>query len=218
MKSAQWNENTVKKLGSLLGELKRRDPYHEGHVRRACFYALGFGYREGLSEKELRRLELASFFHDIGKAMIPAQIINKKTALTLEEYEVMKTHSELGEKICIEMEPLQEIAMLVACHHERPNGTGYPRQLKGDEIPELSRIMAVIDVYDSLRSRRSYKNYLSQERSLEIVHEDAVRGNLDKRTVTEFTEFIGERKPLSLRSMSQGMFRNRWSHTATETL
>lgn len=177
------------KIGSILEAQKKKDLYYENHIRRACFYAFEFGSSQGLSEKELQHLYLGTFFHDIGKVAIPAEIINKKGPLKLEERKIIRTHPIWGEKICLELGPLDEIAYLVACHHERLNGTGYPRGLKGDEIPLVARILAIIEIYDALRSERSYKKPFSLEQSLDILREGAAAGNLDQHVVSEFTKF-----------------------------
>jgi len=132
---------------------------------------------------------LATFFHDIGKIMVPAAIINKSGSLDPEERDVMNTHPTLGEKICLELGPLEEVAEFVACHHERPNGQGYPRGLKARETPALARILAVVEVYDALRSKRSYKESFSLEQSLEILYQSGTSGNLDKLVVDEFVRF-----------------------------
>jgi putative two-component system response regulator len=178
------------KLEPLLETIQRRDPHYEGHIQRACFYALEFGQLQRLSEKEIRQLYLGAFFHDIGKVLIPAEIINKRGPLDAEERKTMMTHAELGRKICSDLGPFEEIADLVGSHHERPNGTGYPSGLKGDEISHLTRILAIIEIYDALRSERSYKKPFSIEQSLDILYQNASDGNLDSNIMHEFAKFV----------------------------
>jgi putative nucleotidyltransferase with HDIG domain len=182
-------EEVRNKLGPLLETLRKNDPHYEGHIQRACFYALQFGQLQSLSQKEIRQLYLGAFFHDIGKVLIPTEIINKRGPLDVEERKIMMTHAELGEKICHQLGPFEEIADLVGSHHERPNGTGYPKGLQGEEISDLSRILAIIEIYDALRSKRSYKKPFSLEESLEILHQNAAEGNLDSNMIEEFAKF-----------------------------
>lgn len=188
------------KAETLFEQLKQRDRFYEGHICRTCYYALDFGRHQGLPQKDLQLLYLATLFHDIGKVMIPAHIINKQAPLDSEEQKVLRTHPALGEKICLDLSPFEEVAVLVGSHHERPNGTGYPRGLKADEISLLARILAVIEIYDALRSARSYKLPFSLEKSIEILHQNAVKGNLDENVVEEFSSFVGKtdgRQPYS---------------------
>lgn len=177
------------KLESLLHAIRLRDPHYEGHIERACFYALEFGRLQRLSEKEIHQLYLGAFFHDIGKVLVPAEIINKRGPLDSQERNIMMTHAELGRKICRGLGPFEEIANLVGSHHERPNGTGYPKGLKGEEISYLSRILAIIEIYDALRSERSYKMAFSIEESLDILYQNGSDGNLDSIIVHEFAKF-----------------------------
>jgi HD-GYP domain-containing protein (c-di-GMP phosphodiesterase class II) len=180
--------SVLKNIEQILEAQKRRDPSYEGHIQRACFYALEFGRWQGLPEKELRQLYLGTLFHDIGKVMIAAEIINKPGPLSSKEREIMLTHPALGENICLRLGPFEEIASLVACHHERPNGTGYPKGLKGEEISPLARVLAIIEIYDALRSERSYKKAFSLEESLGILYRDADLGNLDGGLVRDFAQ------------------------------
>jgi len=177
------------KTSLILEEMRTKDSYYWGHVMRSCTYALEFGRQQRLNQTDLQLLYLAAFFHDIGKLLIPANILNKSDSLTPAEYELMNTHPVLGEEICSKLGPFEQVAHLVACHHERPNGTGYPKGLKGREIPELARILAVIEVYDALRSKRSYKPPFPLEQSLEILHQNAANGNLDAQVVSDFARF-----------------------------
>jgi putative two-component system response regulator len=188
-KSQLAYEQVRNKLEPLLETLRIRDPYYEGHIQRACFYGLEFGRLQRLNEKELRQLYLGAFLHDIGKVLVPGEIINKPGPLSPEERKIMMTHAGLGEQICLELGPLDEIAHLVGSHHERPNGTGYPRGLRESEISYLSRILAIIEIYDALRSERSYKQSFSVEQSLAILRKSAAAGDLDSNVVEEFAKF-----------------------------
>jgi putative two-component system response regulator len=182
-------EEVRHRLNPLLETVRKRDLYYTGHVRRVCSYALEFGLFQRLSEKEIRQLYLGAFFHDIGKVFIPAEILNKRGPVSAEERRLIMTHAELGEEICRELGPFEEIAELVGAHHERPNGRGYPKGLRGNEIAAPSRILATIEVYDALRSERSYKKAYSLEQSLEILHQSGKRGDLDENVTAEFTKF-----------------------------
>lgn len=182
-------EEVRHRLNPLLETMRKRDPYYEDHVRKVCFYASEFGRAQRLSEREIRQLYLGAFFHDIGKVFIPAEILNKRGPVNAEERRLMTTHAELGKNICRELGHFEEIAELVGSHHERPNGTGYPRGLRGNEIAAPSRILATIEVYDALRSERSYKKAYLLEQSLEILHQSGKRGDLDENVTAEFTKF-----------------------------
>ena len=165
------------------------EPFFEGHVQRVCFYALNFGKYIGLPENELRQLYLAAFFHDAGKVLLPPEILGKNGPLTPEEFKVIETHPALGAKLCLALGPLEEISPLIALHHEKLDGTGYPNGLTGNDIPLLARILAVIEIYDALRSERCYKGAFSLQKSLEILQGEVLAGHLDGGMVNEFVRF-----------------------------
>lgn len=188
-----WSAERLQKLEALVERMERVEAYFEGHVRRACFYALTFGQYLGLGEKELRNLYLSAFFHDVGKIRIPSEIIQKSGPLTPGESKLMEAHSSFGEGICLDLGHLEEIAPIVGGHHEKLDGTGYPRGLKGKEIPFLTRILAIIEIYDALRSERCYKEAFSLEKSFEILYSRAVAGQLDSTIVRDLARFIGQK-------------------------
>src|ERR1051326_4369382 len=150
-----WEGKARGRLETFVDRLSKVEPYFEAHVQRACFYALNFGRYIGLSDDEMRLLYHATFFHDAGKISIPAAILQKPGPLTDEEFAVMKTHPVLSAEMCLKLGALEEVATLVAAHHEKLDGSGYPRGLKDKDIPFLARIVATIEIYDALRNERS---------------------------------------------------------------
>ncbi len=202
-----WDSESLLRLQAFATQLTQVEPYFEGHLQRACFYALNIGKWIGLSEGELKKLYLATFFHDAGKIKIPKEILQKPGPLTDEEFKVMKTHPTLGAEICLKLGPLEEIAPLVAAHHEKLDGTGYPNGLKDKDIPYLARIVAIIEIYDALRSERVYKQPFSLERSVEILREEGKAGHLDRDLVDAFIKF-GESQYVDPEIMAVDFFRD----------
>lgn len=184
-----WSADSLQRLEAFVNRMAKVEPYFEGHVQRACFYTLNFGKWVGLSETELRQLYLATFFHDAGKVSIAPEIVQKNGPLTPEEFKVMEAHPTLGAEICLKLGPLEEISPIVGAHHEKLDGSGYPQGLKAKDIPLAARILALIEIYDALRSERCYKPPFSLERSLEILRSEASAGHLDRGLVDEFVKF-----------------------------
>jgi diguanylate cyclase (GGDEF)-like protein len=184
-----WEGESMQRLEAFATRFANVEPYFEAHVQRACFYALNFGKWIGLSESEMRLLYQATFFHDAGKLSIPPEIVQKPGPLTPEEFKIMRTHPTLSAEIVLKLGPLEEIAPLVAAHHEKLDGSGYPRGLKDKDIPLLARILATIEIYDALRSERVYKQPFSLEKSIEILRQEAAAGHLDRGLVDEFVKF-----------------------------
>jgi diguanylate cyclase (GGDEF)-like protein len=201
-----WEGEAQKRLESFVERLAKVEPYFEAHVQRACFYALNFGRYIGLSDEEMRLLYHATFFHDAGKISIPDAILQKPGQLTDEEFAVMKTHPVLSAEMCLKLGPLEDVAALVAAHHEKLDGSGYPRGLKDKDIPFLARIVATIEIYDALRNERSYKPPFSLEKSVEILREEAAAGRLDKNLIDAFVKF-GESQYIDPQILAIDFFR-----------
>lgn len=157
-------------LRALVTALDTRDEETQGHSLRVVKYTLKLAELMGWRDQgQLQILEYGSLLHDIGKIGIPDAILKKPGKLTKEEWEVMKTHPEVGYKILNKIEFLEEASQVVLHHHEKVDGTGYPTGLKKDDIPIGSRIFAVADTVDALTSERPYRKALTFEIALNEI-------------------------------------------------
>ena len=182
----------------LLSALESRDEETGGHVRRIALFSAKLAEKRGWSPKRLEDLLLAAPMHDIGKIGVPDMILRKKGRLTPEEYEIIKTHAPIGGDILKDSEfPMIQLACEIAQnHHEKWDGSGYPKGLKGEEIPESARIVALVDVYDALSNDRVYRKALPENEVLEIMAEG--RGShFDADLYDLFMESLEELKQIA---------------------
>lgn len=168
-----------------------RDYYTMGHSEKVAEYARMLAEYMGLDEKMVEMAYLCGIVHDVGKIGIPEDILNKPGRLTEEEYNIIKKHVEKGIDILACISWLEEIIPVIRAHHERYDGTGYPEQLKGDEIPLLGRIIAVADAFDAMTSDRSYRRALPLEVAVEELKKNAGR-QFDPAVVRAFIKMLGE--------------------------
>ncbi len=180
-------------LVTLGNAIDAKDSYTEGHAERVAHYSVAIGKKLGLPYETLRRLRIGGVLHDIGKIGIAEGILNKPGPLTSEEFESMKSHPVIGETICKPLKTLRDILPIVRSHHERPNGTGYPDGLRGDEIPLEALIVCLADVYDALATTRSYKRAFPRDRCIEMIRQDAAKGLFDSRVVEAFVAYLNDR-------------------------
>jgi putative nucleotidyltransferase with HDIG domain len=143
---------------ALVAALDARDQYTAGHSAAVAVYARDIAARLALSEEDQQMAHLCGLVHDIGKVGLPAGLLEKPGALTLEDRRRMEEHSAIGERILAKVDDYAEIARIVRHHHERVDGNGYPDRVHGDEIPLLSRIIAVADAYNAMTSGRPYRD------------------------------------------------------------
>ena len=183
-------EKTQKEVVLTMGAIGETRSKETGlHVKRVAEYSYLLAILAGLDEEEAKLLKQASPMHDIGKVGIPDSILNKPGKLTPEEFAVMQTHSEIGYEMLkhSERKILKASAVVAYTHHEKWNGSGYPRGLKGEDIPIFGRITAIADVFDALGHDRVYKKAWELDQILELFKEERGR-HFDPRLVDLFFE------------------------------
>ncbi|PKO89977.1 MAG: hypothetical protein CVU18_02410 [Betaproteobacteria bacterium HGW-Betaproteobacteria-12] len=163
---------TVEAVSTMV---ELRDPYTAGHERRVGELAAALGSEMGLPEETITGLSMTGYVHDIGKISIPAEILSKPGRLTAIEYELVKNHSRSGYDILKSVEFPWPLAEIILQHHERMDGSGYPQQLKGEQIILEARIMAVADVVESMASHRPYRPALGLDKALEEIEKNSGR-------------------------------------------
>ncbi len=151
---------TIKAIINTLHEKNQGEEEHSSRVSELC---KTMGEALGMHEYENEELKSAGLLHDIGKIAIDEKLLNKVGKLTDDEWEEIKRHPEIGYRILNTVNDMADIAMCVLSHHERWDGKGYPKGLKGNEIPIMSRIIAIADAYDVMTSERSYKSAIPKE-------------------------------------------------------
>lgn len=181
----------INMVKSLVFAIEAKDTYTRGHSERVSHYSLLIGKRLNLDEKEYNDLKWASILHDIGKIGIPESILNKPGPLTEDEFRIIKDHPAKGGNILKPVTQLVGSLAGIVHHHERYDGRGYPRGLKGKEIPMAARIIAVADTFDAFTSDRAYRAAVSPEKALAIVQELA-GSQLDAGIVEVFKEIYEE--------------------------
>ena len=176
-------------ISSLVKALKESDADTAEHVKRTQYYGNALGCRIGLSDIQQSQLLLLCLMHDIGKIGIPLEILNKPSKLTVEEWNVIKTHVEKGYDIAKSSQSLRDIAVMILHHHERWDGKGYPAGLSRESIPLLSRMIAVVDAFDAMTNDRPYRAGTSVDAALSELKRNA-RTQFDPYLVSEFIQLV----------------------------
>jgi putative two-component system response regulator len=173
---------------SLALTIEARDRCTEGHCERLAHYASMLGRHIGLGDDDVDVLARGGFLHDIGKVGIPDAILLKPGRLTPTEYQLMQQHAVIGDRLCGELRSLRRVRPIVRHHHERRDGSGYPDGLRGDAIPMLAQIIAIVDVYDALTTARPYKDALPAPGACQELMWEADRGWHRRDLVDAFIE------------------------------
>ena len=158
---------------SMISMLEQYDSYTRGHSENVALLAQRLAERLGMGRDAVKNAYWAGLVHDIGKILVPIDVLNKSTSLTEEEYALVKTHPERGERVLSRSEELAGLGLVVGSHHERWDGTGYPAGRRGEEIPPLARVMALADAYDAMTSHRSYRRGMKKSVALEEIRRGA---------------------------------------------
>jgi response regulator RpfG family c-di-GMP phosphodiesterase len=190
------NENLIFDLRDLFAgtiksipeALAAKDSFTLGKSRRVTFYAIKIAQNLNLSNAAIGKIELAGLLHDIGMIGVPEDILNKTDKLTPEEYEEVKKHVFHSIKILEDIKQLKDVIEIVKYHHEHYDGKGYPYGLKGEEIPIGSRIIALADAWESLRSDRTYRKRMPEEEAFKIIEEQS--GTQFDPKLVEILEYI----------------------------
>jgi len=177
-------EQLLKTLYIMASFVEARDPYTGGHLWRVSQFSRLLAEDAGLPTRDVARITLGGFLHDLGKIGVPDAILNKPDRLTDEEYAVIKTHPEVGNNL-LAGHPLAELARAaVLSHHETPDGRGYPRQLSGEAIAIDARIVGITDAFDAMTSSRPYRKGMPIAKALVIIEDNLGR---------QFDRTLGER-------------------------
>ncbi len=159
-------------LMSFANAIDARDRYTHMHSANVAEYSVVVGRQLGASRDFLEMLDMAGHLHDIGKIGIPEHILLKPGRLTEDEYDVLKGHPEMGAKILAPLPAMEDVITAVRYHHERFDGTGYPKGLRGGEIPLAARIISVCDAFDAMTTDRPYRKALSPVSALKILNNE----------------------------------------------
>ncbi len=180
----------TKSLMNLLSHIQVHDHYVFSHSLNVTLYSIALGVKRGFSEKQLYEMGLGGLLHDIGKMLIPPEILHKPAKLTAEEFEFIKKHTEDGFDLLRKQADVPLLSAHCAFqHHEKWNGKGYPRGLKGEEIHLYARTMAVGDVFDALTTNRCYRGAMLPHEAMEIIYADT-NTHFEQTAVERFRETI----------------------------
>ncbi len=183
-------EHAESVLFALARSIEARDPYTEGHCERLSRYGSDLGKRLGMPLEDLTALRRAGVLHDIGKVTVPDAILLKDGPLNPEEQGVMREHPVTGERICASLRSFSPVLPIIRYHHEKLDGSGYPDELRGDQIPLTARLLQIVDVYDALTTSRPYRRALPPSEAFDIMDSEVRRGWWDPEVFAEFSSMV----------------------------
>ncbi|MHB0913622.1 MAG: HD-GYP domain-containing protein [Armatimonadota bacterium] len=169
----QMRKTYRQSLLTLARAVETKDSGAEGHGERVARLAIAMAREMRLPAREVRRIEYAALLQDIGNVQVPHTILNKATALTEEEFEILKTHTLIGAEMVEQVNFLKETAPIIRHHHEAWDGSGYPEGLQGSDTPLGARILAVCTAYDSMVHARAYREGMGEDEALSQVRAES---------------------------------------------
>ena len=179
--------NEMKYEVAILGGL---DIFTDAHVRGVTDITTKICDELNMDYDRLKHIVLGAYLHDVGKIMIPNEILQKNGRLTEEEYEIIKTHTTYGYDICMKYKELKEYAPVARWHHESFDGSGYPDKLVGNQIPFEASVVKVADVYDALTRKRQYKEGFKQSQAIDIMLGDAKKNKMSSKILVHLIEYL----------------------------
>lgn len=185
-------ESAAAIITTLTEMIEMRDGYTEGHCFRMANYATALGRRLGLSADDLHTLHRGGFLHDIGMLAISDTVLRKNGPLDPGEYELVKSHTVVGDRLCAGLRSLQPVRPIVRHHHERENGSGYPDGLAGNAIPLLASIVGIVDVFDAVTTQRPYQRAQSLEEAVAVLWRQVDLGWRRRDLVAAFAALVSE--------------------------
>ncbi|BAZ27353.1 response regulator receiver modulated metal dependent phosphohydrolase [Kalymmatonema gypsitolerans NIES-4073] len=183
-------DHTEQVLFSIARAIESRDPKTGDHCERLVKFGKAFGEYLNLTHNQIRDLMWGGYLHDIGKVAIPDAVLLKTGKFTAQEWDIMKQHVLIGEKICQPLRNIRGVIPIIRHHHERWDGSGYPDGLVGEDIPYLAQVFQIMDIFDALVSERPYKRALTLEEALTVMAEETALGWRNPKLMQQFTEFI----------------------------
>jgi putative two-component system response regulator len=189
---ADEHEHAERVILTLAKTIDARDPYTSGHSGRVAEYADRIGQRIGLDPTLRLEMRRGALFHDLGKIVIPDQILHKRGPLTPEERRVVQQHPVVGHELLTPMKTMRKALPIVHSHHEKLDGSGYPEGLSGSAIPITVRIVTIADVFDALTHDRAYRDALKLETAYEILYEGVRKSWWDPLVLEELRGSVSE--------------------------
>lgn len=190
--SLNIQQSYLKTVRTLAKAIEAKDPYMKGHSERVAELTLALAKEFSFSEKDLQKLEYVALLHDAGKIGVSDEILNKPGTLSYEEYETVKQHAVLGAEILQKIKFLSSKAPFVMHHHERYDGTGYPAGLKGENIPLVSRLLALADAYDAMTTDRPFRGARTPEQAVAEI-EQLAGTQFDPNLIGKFKKVLYRR-------------------------
>jgi putative two-component system response regulator len=180
-------------ITTLATMIEARDGYGTGHCHRMANTVVAVGRALNVSDTDQQALYRGGFLHDIGMLAIPESVLRKPGALEPDEYELIKSHTVVGESLCANLRSLQPVRPLIRSHHERLDGSGYPDGLRGDAIPLLAQIVGVVDVFEAVTSERPYQQPLTPEQAIALLQSQVEKGWRRADIVNAFAAVVSSR-------------------------